>query len=92
MDLYEMLPIFYGTHGREMKSTRVNLIMAWGGSATKTGYACIQKPAYFQRAGGKASDPDEGIHAMQAAKFVLCDEFKEEAIALPFNEELVKSW
>jgi hypothetical protein len=92
VDLYEVLPIFYGTHGREMKSTRINLITAWGGSATKGGYTCVQKPRYFQTTGGKATDPDEGVHAMQAAKFVICDEFKEENLALPFNEELVKSW
>ena len=60
MDLYEVLPIFYGTHGREMKSTRINLITAWGGSATKGGYTCVQKPRYFQTTGGKATDPDEG--------------------------------
>ena len=92
VDLYEMLPILFGTHGREMKSTRINLIMKWGGSATKGGYVCVQKPGYFQKQGAAASAPDEGVHAMKGSKFVLCDEFKEEVLQLPFNEELVKSW
>ena len=88
--------IYHGAKGDNRKSTTVGLLLGAFGSTSAEGergrgYVCVQKASYFERkAGGGARDPDEGVAATRGAKYVIADEFSQDAIH--FDWKTAREW